>query len=203
MGLLLGSLAEDRHEPSACDRDDFLRVAPSGHVALDLVGRQPTIFKCSTRNPLNWTRGSRPQRGQGALEAGGLESRGIAPHAGPAHALSRGPSAHPRGHPVPGRGGRPPIDAGPLDRSRDAGHQRPGSRPPRLSLLRAPSCSEGTKIPAKSECWDVSPRTAPIGTSESFRLLRFTIPIAPYISDHLRWPECWFQEHSQPEGTPH
>jgi len=33
-----------------------LRVAAPGHVALDLVGRQPTIFKCSTRNPLNWTR---------------------------------------------------------------------------------------------------------------------------------------------------
>ena len=34
-------------------------------------------------------------------------------------------------------------------------------------------------------------------------LVRFIIPIAPYTLNHLRWPERSFQEHSQPEGTPH
>ena len=38
MDLLLGRFTEDRHEPSAWARDDFLRVAAPGHVALDLVG---------------------------------------------------------------------------------------------------------------------------------------------------------------------
>src|SRR5713226_7697932 len=40
--VMIGSpargLAEDRHEPAAWARDDFLRVAAPGHVALDMVG---------------------------------------------------------------------------------------------------------------------------------------------------------------------
>jgi len=33
------------------------------------------------------------------------------------------------------------------------------------------------------------PRTPPLGPVNQFRLVRFIIPIAPYILDHLRWPE--------------
>src|SRR5713101_3531007 len=57
--------------------------------------------------------------------------------------------------------------------------------------------------PSTSQHTAGGPRTSPLGPVNQFRLVRFIIPIAPYIFDHLRWPERSFQAHSQPEGTPH